>query len=216
MSGPSTVRFSRIDIGLRPNADIGVPLPLIEVARKLPGATVANAGPMKGQPMNDDHDKQRSEADAEVEREIRQGRKFSPNEALARLAGPGAMKGASPVSPVQQAEIEIGSWLRSHVTDPAGALQVVLHRHLKGSELLLNNLEQPLVALAGYSQHVLASDYLLKELVREADVEWGQRMDERPYFQKEGSPQHPGDPYTVESVGRALAGIVEQLAGPTG
>jgi hypothetical protein len=161
--------------------------------------------------MSDDPDKQRSNADAELEREIREGRKFSPKEALARLAGPGAMKGASPVSRVQQAEIEIGCWLRSQLTDAAGALQVVLHRHLKGSELLLNNLDQPLVALAGYCQHVLASDYLVKELVREADVEWGQRMDERPYFEKEGSPQQPGDPYTVESIRRALGEVVRQL-----
>lgn len=161
--------------------------------------------------MNDDRDKQRSEADAALEREIREGRKFSPQEAIARLAGPGAMKGASPVSPVQQAETEIGTWLRGHVADSAGALPVVLHRHLKGSERLLDNLDRPLVALAGHCQDILASDYLLKELAREADVEWGQRMDERPYFQGEGSP-HPDDPYTVESVRKALGDVVKELA----
>jgi hypothetical protein len=166
--------------------------------------------------MNDDPEKQPSEADAEVELEIRQARKFSPKEALARLAGPGAMKGASPVSAVQQAEIEIGTWLRSHVNDAAGALQLVLHRHLKGSEPLLNNIDQPLVAVAGYCQHVLDSDYLLKELVREADVEWGQRMDERPHFEREGSAQHPADPYTVESVRKALGQVLEQLADAKG
>jgi hypothetical protein len=117
---------------------------------------------------------------------------------------------------VHQAEIEIGSWLRSHVSDAPGALQVLLHRHLKGSEGLLNNLDQPLVALAGYCQQVLASDYRLKELVREADVEWGQRMDERPYFEREGSPQHPNDPYTVESVREELARVVKQLADAAG
>ena len=67
--------------------------------------------------MNDDQDSDRSAAKDELEREIRQVRKFTPKEAIARLAGPGAMKGASPVSRVQQAEIEIGSWLRSHLTD---------------------------------------------------------------------------------------------------
>jgi hypothetical protein len=165
--------------------------------------------------MNDNKDKQRSDPDAELEREILQARKFSPKEAVARMAGPGAMKGASPVSPVQQAEIEIGSWLRSHVTDPAGALQVVLHRHLNGSKRLLDNLDQPLAALAGYCQDILASDYLLKDLVREADVEWGRRMDERPHFEKAGSPQHPGDPYTVESVREALGDALKQLADAT-
>jgi hypothetical protein len=162
--------------------------------------------------MNDDRDKQRSEADAELEREIRQARKFSPNETLARLAGPGAMKGASPVSRVKQAETEIGSWLRDHVPDEGGVLQVLLHRHLKESERLLDNLDRPLVALAGHCEHLLTSDYLLKELVREADVEWGGRMDERPYFEKEGSPPHPGDPYTDESVRKVLGEVLEQLA----
>ena len=162
--------------------------------------------------MSDDQDKQRSEADAELEREIRKGRKFTLEEAIGRLAGPGAMKGESPVARMQQAEIEIGSWLRSHLADAGGALQVVLHRDVKGSELLLNNFDRPLVVLASYCQQVLDSDYLLEELVRDADVEWGRVMGERPYFEKEGSPHHPDDPYTVESVRNALSGLLKQLA----
>ena len=59
--------------------------------------------------MSDDKQpKQRSEADAELEREIREGRKFTLEEAIARMAGPGAMKGESPITRKQQAEIEIG------------------------------------------------------------------------------------------------------------
>jgi hypothetical protein len=163
--------------------------------------------------MSDDEDKPCSEADKELEREIREGRKFTPKEALARLAGPGAMAGASPVSPVQQAETEIGNWLAVNVADAFGALQFLLQRNLRGSELLLNNLERPLAALSGYCRGVLASDYLLQELVREADVEWGRRMDERPYFDREGTPPNPGDPYTIESVRRALGEVLEQLEG---
>jgi hypothetical protein len=166
--------------------------------------------------MIDDREKPHSEADAELEREIREGRKFTPQEALARLAGPGAMKGASPVSPVQQAETEIGTWLRNHVPDPAGALPVLLHRHLKGSELLLDNLERPLTALARYCEDLLASDYLLKDLVREADMEWGRRMDERPYFEREGSAPNAKDPYTVESVRKALGEALQRLHDTTG
>jgi hypothetical protein len=89
--------------------------------------------------MSDNQDTQRSKADAELEREIREGRKFTMAEAIGRLAGPGAMKGESPVTRMQQAEIEIESWLRSHLADAGGALQVVLHLQIKGSELLLNN-----------------------------------------------------------------------------
>jgi hypothetical protein len=162
--------------------------------------------------MNDNQNTQRSEADAELEREIREGRKFTLEEAIARMAGPGSMKGESPVARMQQAEIEIGSWLRCHLMDSAGALEVVLHRYVKGSELLLNNYEQPLVALASCCKRVLNSHYLLAELVRDADVEWGRVMGERPYLEKEGSSRHPDDPYTIESVSIALRGVLEQLA----
>src|SRR5262245_40769256 len=162
--------------------------------------------------MSDKQDKPRSEADAELEREILKERKFTLEEAIGRLAGPGAMKGESPIPRMQQAEIEIESWLRSHLPDAGGTLQVVLHRNVKGSELLLNNFEQPLVVLAAYCQRVLDSDYLLQELVRDADVEWGRVMEERPYFESEGSPPHPDDPYTVQSVRKALTGALGQLA----
>ena len=161
--------------------------------------------------MGDDRDGQKSDAEAGLERETRETRKFSPQEAIARLAGPGAMKGASPVSREQQAETEIGAWLRSHVADPTGALPLLLTRHLKGSELLLNNLDQPLRGLAAQCRQFLSSDFLLRELVREADMEWGQAMDERPYFDKPGSSPHPEDPHTVESVRNTLGEIVQLL-----
>ena len=161
--------------------------------------------------MSDDEDKKRSAADAQLEREIRQGRKFTAREAMGRMLGPGAMKGGSAVSRVQQAETEIGTWLRSNLTDSTGALQAVLHRRLKQSPLLLNNLDQPLIALAEYCEQILASDYHLKEIVREADAEWGRRMDERPYFNREGSPTHPDDPYTNDSVRTAMGDVLTKI-----
>jgi hypothetical protein len=166
--------------------------------------------------MSGDQDKQRSEADAELEREIRQGRKFTAQEAMGRMFGPGAMKGGSAVSRVQQAETEIGTWLRSNLSDSTGALQALLHRQLKGSELLLHNLDQPLLALANYCQQVLASDHHLEELVRESDVEWGRRMDERPHFNREGSAPHPDDPYTKDSVRTALGEVLTQISAAGG
>jgi hypothetical protein len=166
--------------------------------------------------MRDNKDTQRSEADAELEREIRKGREFTLAEAIGRMAGPGAMKGVSPVTRKEQAAVEIENWLRQHMPAGNGELQVVLLRFMKGSEFLLNNFEQPLVVLAACCQRVLGSDYLLKELVREADVEWGQVRGERPYFETEGSPPHPDDPYTFESVRKTLAGLVEQLGAGEG
>jgi hypothetical protein len=162
--------------------------------------------------MDDNQNAHRLEADAELEREIREGRKFTLEEAIARLAGPGAMKGESPVARMQQAEIEVGSWLRTHLLDAGGTLEVVLHRHVKGSELLLNNFDQPLIVLASCCQRILDSDYLLEELVRDADIEWGRVMGERPYLEKKGASRHPDDPYTVDSVRNALSGLLKQLA----
>lgn len=165
-----------------------------------------------GPPVDEPADNPASDADAEIEREVRQRRKFSTTEALGRLAGPGAMKGASPVSRQRQAQIEIGAWLGSHIADTCGALRMVLHRNLKGSAMLLDDPDRPLVALEAYLKRLLTSDELLAELVREADVEWGRIMDERPLFERTGFPQDPDDPYTVQSVRLALTDALEKLA----
>lgn len=162
--------------------------------------------------MNDDADKQ-AEANEQVERELRQGRKFNPTEALARMAGPGAMKGASPVSPIRQAETEISNWLGSNLQDSGGALKVVLCRHLGGSRLLLDNLDRPQAALEQYFRALLAAEPRLKEIVREADVEWGRAMAERPFFDREGASPNPDDPYTAQKVRQAISAALERLPG---
>jgi hypothetical protein len=162
--------------------------------------------------MSDKPKEGSSEADAELEREIRNSRKFTLAEAIGRLAGPGALKGESPIARKQQAEYEIESCLGRCLPDAVGALKVALFRRVKESELLPRNYDQPLAVLVVYCQQVLSSDYSLKELVREADTEWGRMLGERPHFEKEGSPPHPDDCYTVESVRRALSEIIKQLA----
>jgi hypothetical protein len=161
--------------------------------------------------MSDQRDKQRSAVDAELEREVREKRKFTLEEAVGRMAGPGAMKGESPVPRLQQAEFEIESWVRDHLTDSGGALEVVLPRQINGSALLLDNFDKPLMVLADYCKQVLESDYLLRELVRDTDAEWGRIMGERPVFDQEGVPSQPGDPYTVESVRNTLSELLKQL-----
>jgi hypothetical protein len=161
--------------------------------------------------MSDNKDPQRSDADAKLEKEIRRERKFTLADAIGRMAGPGAIKGVSPVTRHQQAAVEIENWLRQPETGCGEELQIALLRYIKGSEVLLKNYDQPLAALAAFCQHILASDYLLKELVREADVEWGRVQGERPYFEEKGMPPHPDDPYTFASVRKTLAGLIEQL-----
>ena len=160
--------------------------------------------------MSDTEPNARSAADDELQREILRDRKFSLAEAIGRLAGPGAMKGASPVSRKQQAEAEIENYLRVNIG--TGCLSRVLCRYVCGSPLLLNNYDQPLIVLAAFVRQVLESDYLLKELVRETDVEWGQKYDERPHFETDGATPDADDPYTHESVRRTLSQLIEALA----
>src|SRR6516225_2880340 len=102
--------------------------------------------------MSHNDDKQRSEADAELEREIRKGRKFTVAEAIGRMAGPGAMKGVSPVTREQQAAAEIENWLGDHMSAGNGELQVVLLCRIKESGFFLHNFERPLFVLAACCQ----------------------------------------------------------------
>lgn len=160
-------------------------------------------------------DKKRAQAEAEVEREIRKERKFSLAEAIGRMAGPGAMKGASPITRLQQAGVEIENWMRHHMAADGEELQTVLLRRVKESEVLLANFERPLSALAAFCQRVLGSEYQLMELVRETDVEWGRVLGEKPYFESAGAPPQPDDPYTLASVRKTLASIIEKLSSAT-
>jgi hypothetical protein len=161
--------------------------------------------------MNDDPEKPVN-SDAELVRQIREGRKFTLVGAIGRMAGPGAMKGASPTTGKQQAEAQIEKFLERHLSCPAGALSAVLLRQVKESEILLSNLEQPGIALAGYVQRVLDSDYLLQDLVRQADCEWGRVYGERPYFEKPGCPPNDDDPYTAESVRISLSKLIAEIS----
>jgi hypothetical protein len=162
--------------------------------------------------MSDDHPKPSTEADAELEREIRAGRKFSVSEAIGRLAGPGMMKGVSPVTRRGQAVAAIQEYLGRHLGDARGVLSDVLLRQVSESALFLHDFDHPLAVLAGCVRRVLDSEYELKDLVREADVEWGRVFGERPRFERDGCLPAPDDPYTLESVRAALTQLVGGLA----
>jgi hypothetical protein len=142
--------------------------------------------------------------------EIREGRKFSLEEAIGRLAGPGMMKGISPATRKQQAEAAIATFLERHLMTPAGALSAVLLRHVKESDLLLSNLDHPFAALTACTRRILSNEHLLSEFVRECDVEWGRVYGERPYFEQAGCPPHQEDPYTIDSVRTLLSELVEK------
>jgi hypothetical protein len=153
--------------------------------------------------MSDENAK-RTEAESELQREIRAGRKFTLADAIGRMAGPGIMKGVSPIARREQASAQIREYLNQHLADYGGSLQRVLLRRVTESDTLLTAFDHPLAALGGYIRKVLDSEYGLRELVREVDMEWGRQQDERPYFELDGSPPSPDDPYTVESVRTVL------------
>lgn len=165
--------------------------------------------------MSNEQNNDRSETDAELEREIRKGQEFSLSAAIGRLAGPGMMKGTSPIPRKQQVETEIEEYLRRELTDPGDALRRVVMRYVKESEALLSNYDQPLVVLAICLSSIINSNCLMEELVREADTEWAKVLGERPYFEQEGIPPNPADPYTLESVRIKLSELIEKLKGAT-
>jgi hypothetical protein len=150
--------------------------------------------------------------DAQLQREIRDGRQFTLAEAIGRLGGSGVMKGASPVAGRREAEAAIGEAVRRHLPDRAGALATTLIRTVTASEDLDRDPHHPIQVLTGVIDRHLAHAELLADLVRAADQEWGGVMGERPYFERSGAPPDPADPYTQASVRAALVRLRQALA----
>jgi hypothetical protein len=166
--------------------------------------------------MNEEEEKKstRSREDADIEREILLGRKFSLADAIGRLGGGGLLKGDSPVPRKQQAEFEVERYLEQHLIDAAGALEIVLLRRVKNSEeFLTQGYEQPLSTLALLIEHLLSSEPLLQDFVNEVDREWGRLYLERPHLQIADGPPDPDDPYTFASVRGTLSALIGTLRG---
>ncbi|MCD6187610.1 MAG: hypothetical protein J7K09_05540 [Desulfuromusa sp.] len=147
----------------------------------------------------------------EVQREIRAQQKFNVASAIGR-AGSGLMKGESPVSQQEQAIILLTQWIDQQTSDPSGALKSILRRQVRCNQLLVARpLQQPLNALREMIDTILASDYALREFVRQVDVRWGEMYYERPLFQRAGQEPNPTDLYTHESVRQDLCLLLEKL-----
>lgn len=141
----------------------------------------------------------------------RELKKFSLSEALAQQSQ-GMFKDASLVPILTQARLEIVNFIRQHLSDTDGCISYVLDRRLKTQEnLLADHLPTPLVALQKIILSITSNDATLAEFVREVDQYYGENFGERPFFQTIGSPAHPDDPYTHESVrlllGKLLADV---------
>ncbi len=168
----------------------------------------------KAEGMSDEKKPAGSREDSELARDIFWDRKFSLAEAIGRLGGGDLLKGDSPVPKKRQAEFEVERYLERNLIDSGGALEVVLLRRLKHSEVFLQRgYEQPLATLALLTRDILSSETLLQDFVTEVDREWGRMYRERPHLQTEGSPPSPDDPYTFSSVRTTLSGLVDKLRG---
>lgn len=150
---------------------------------------------------------------ADLEREVRAGQRFSLAGAIGRLGGGHLLKGASPVTRMRQAELEIKLFLEEHLADAEGALRVVLKRQVRDSDVLLAaGYEQPLGALSQIIERILSSEEHLQSFVSQVDAEWGRMYLERPHFQEGGQPPDPEDPYTFRSVRAQLSRLLDELS----
>ena len=155
---------------------------------------------------------EKSAKEAEIERDIRLGRKFSLADAIGSLGGGNLLKGASPVPRKRQAEFEIQRYLERNLIDGQGVLSIVLLRRVGNSELFLRSgYGQPLSTLQRLAEQIVNSELLLRAFVTEVDREWGRMYQERPHLQRPGDPPDADDPYTFSSVRQKLQSLIDKL-----
>jgi hypothetical protein len=162
--------------------------------------------------MNKEEESEERAGEPDVQQDTLWGRKFSLTEAIARLAGGGLLKGDSPVPGMRQAEFKVEQYLEQNLIDSAGALETVLLRRVRDSELFLKRgHERPLTTLAVMIEHLLSSDQLLRDFVTEVDREWGRVYRQKPRLEKPGTDPEDDDPYTISSVRRTLTNLLDNL-----
>lgn len=157
-------------------------------------------------------DRERSQRDRQIERDCRQGRKFSLADLIAQEGGGDFLKGASPVPPLLRAKTEIKFFIEGNLPDASGILQATLQEWVASREPLVSqHLDMPLMALKQVVETLLENPQILYEFVRQVDVRWGQVNAERPHFQAPGQPAHPEDEYTHASVCQQLEVLRQKL-----
>jgi len=150
----------------------------------------------------------------DIQQEIRLSRPFTLADAIGQEAG-NFMKGASPIPRLVQARHGAQQALKAALTDRPGALQQVLEQRLNDDDARLSHyLDTPAEAVKDLLETVLRSPQTFYELVRQADVVWGQIYDSQPHFQQPDQPPHPDDEYTHESVRVTLEQCLYRLNNP--
>ena len=151
------------------------------------------------------------EQNRRIEKEILSEQKYSLANAIGREGG-NFLKGESPVPKMVQITTEINLFIDQNLPDASGTLQSVLKHWVKSDSLLSQNLDSPLKGLDEIIEKILNNQGLFYEIVRQADLKWGQMYEERPYFQKPGQPAHPDDEYSHQSVREKLSQLRQKLS----
>lgn len=146
--------------------------------------------------------------DADIEQEIRRGRRFSIADAIAQSGGD-FLKGESPVPKLVQVKNELLGFIGAHLQDSSGALLATLRDLIQSDDVVCSrHFDAPLCALEALLTPILVHEAYLHEFVRQVDMRWGRMYDERPRFQKPEQPPHPDDEYTHESVRSQLEALL--------
>ncbi|MEB3309547.1 MAG: hypothetical protein VKJ02_04890 [Snowella sp.] len=152
-----------------------------------------------------------NERDREIFFDAIAGREFTLADVIGQ-AGGDFLKGESPVPRLVQIKTELKLFIGEHLQDSSGALQAVLKQLVdQADEPISHHLDQPLLALQELITPILEKPTELYELVHQVDFKWGQMYEERPYFQQPGSPAHPDDEYTHESVKAQLTQFLANI-----
>lgn len=160
--------------------------------------------------QSNQHKNQNQDRERQIQEDILSGRQYSLADAIAREGG-NFLKGESPVPKLVQVTTEINLFIDKNLPDSSGALQSVLKYWVKSDPIISKNLESPLESLAQVLEKLLKNKALFYEMVRQADLKWGEMYGERPYFQKPGQAPHPEDEYSHESVAEKLTYLKQQL-----
>jgi hypothetical protein len=149
--------------------------------------------------------------DRELFMEAMSGREFTLADVIAQ-AGGNFLKGESPIPKLVQIKNELKLFISQNLHDLSGSLQAVLQLSVdQADEPISRHLEQPLLVLEELVEEILNHPEILYELVKQVDCKYGQMYGERPYFQRPGSPAHPDDEYSHESVRIQLIDFLDKI-----
>lgn len=170
------------------------------------------SNPVENLPLNSDEcEITEIDRDREIFLEAIAGREFTLADIIGQ-AGGNFLKGESPVPKLVQLKTELKLFISQNLHDLSGSLQAVLQLYVEqADEQISKHLDQPLLVLQEFVEKVLNQPQAFYELVHQVDFKYGQMYEERPHFQQPGSPAHPDDEYTHESVKAQLTNFLARI-----